>query len=61
MYTYILTHKHTYIWVCLCVFTYTLSISYYFSGGARGAMVIVAGYRHGDTSSNPGRDWLHFT
>ena len=28
---------------------------------ARGAMVIVAGYGHGDTSSNPGRDWLHFT
>ena len=22
-------------------------------------MVIVAGYGHGDTSSNPGRDWLH--
>ena len=31
------------------------------SGGARGAMVIVAGYGHGDTSSNPGPDWLHFT
>ena len=30
-------------------------------GGARGVMVIVAGYGHGDTSSNPGRDWLHFT
>ena len=25
------------------------------TGGARGVMVIV------DTSSNPGRDWLHFT
>ena len=24
-------------------------------------MVIVAGYGHGDTSSNPGPDWLHFT
>ena len=24
-------------------------------------MVIVAGYGHGDTSSNPGHDWLHFT
>ena len=23
-------------------------------------MVIVAGYGHGDTSSNPGPDWLHF-
>ena len=30
-------------------------------GGARGAMVIVVGNGHGDTSSNPGRDWLHFT
>ena len=26
------------------------------SGGARGAMVIVAGYGLGDTSSNPGPD-----
>ena len=25
-------------------------------GGARGVMVIVAGYGHGDTSSNPRRD-----
>ena len=31
------------------------------NGGARGVMVIVAGYGHGDTSSNPGPDWLHFT
>ena len=31
------------------------------SGGARGVMVIVVGHGHGDTSSNPGRDWLHFT
>ena len=30
-------------------------------GGARGVMVIVAGNIHGDTSSNPGRDWLDFT
>ena len=30
-------------------------------GGARGVMVIVVGKGHGDTSSNPGRDWLHFT
>ena len=29
--------------------------------GARGVMVIVIGNGHGDTSSNPGRDWLHFT
>ena len=30
-------------------------------GGARGVVVIVVGIGHGDTSSNPGRDWLHFT
>ena len=29
--------------------------------GARGVMVIVIGNGHGDTSSNPRRDWLHFT
>ena len=31
------------------------------NGGARGVMVIIAGYGHGDMSSNPGLDWLHFT
>ena len=30
-------------------------------GVARGVMVTVVGNGHGDTSSNPGRDWLHFT
>ena len=30
-------------------------------GGARGVMVIVIGNGHDDTSSIPGRDWLHFT
>ena len=30
-------------------------------GSARGVMVIVVGNGHDDTSSNPGRDWLHFT
>ena len=30
-------------------------------GGARGVMVIVIGNGHSDKSSNPGRDWLHFT
>ena len=29
--------------------------------GARGVIVIVVGNGHGDSSSNPGRDWLHFT
>ena len=31
------------------------------SQGARGVVVIVVGNGHGDTSSNSGRDWLHFT
>ena len=30
-------------------------------GDARGVIVIVVGNGHGDTSSNPGPDWLHFT
>ena len=30
-------------------------------GGAPGVMVIVVGNGYGDTSSNPQRDWLHFT
>ena len=34
------------------------NLSYYLSifGGARGVMVIVTGYGHGDTSSIPGQD-----
>ena len=36
-------------------------INLYIIGGARGVMVIAVGNGHGDTSSNPGRDWLHFT
>ena len=34
---------------------------YYSIGGAHGEMVIVVGNGHGDSSSNPRRDWLHFT
>ena len=30
-------------------------------GGSRGVIVIVVGNGYDDTSSNPGRDWLHFT
>ena len=29
--------------------------------GPRGVMVIAVGNGHGNTSSNAGRDWLHFT
>ena len=32
-----------------------------YPGGARGVIAIVVGNGHGDTNSNPGRDWLHFT
>ena len=32
----------------------------YSLGGARGVIVIVVGNDHGDSSSNPGRDSLHF-
>ena len=32
-----------------------------FFGEARRVMVIVVGNGHGYSSSNPGRDWLHFT
>ena len=30
-------------------------------GGACGVVVIDIGNGHSDMSSNPGRDWLHFT
>ena len=30
-------------------------------GGACGVMVIIVGNGHDHMSSNPGRDWLHFT
>ena len=32
-----------------------------FDGGARGVVVIAVGNEHGDTSSNPGRDFSHST
>ena len=33
---------------------------YLLNGSACGVMVIVVVNVHGDTSSDPGRDWLHF-
>ena len=36
-------------------------LSKFLQWGACGVMAIVVGNEHGDTSSNPGRDWLHFT
>ena len=60
--------------VCVCVlewFGISLTVifplcsmydyQYIKTGDVRGVMVIVAGYGHGDTSSNPGPDWLYFT
>ena len=44
-------HTSIYIYIYICIW----------KGGARGVMAIVVGIGHDDTSSNPGRDWLHFT
>ena len=41
--------------------TIRLSKKLTYFGGASGLVVIVVGNGHSDTSSNPGRDWLHFT
>ena len=40
---------------------FSMAINFTPNGSARGVVVIVLGNEHGDTSSNPGRDWLHFT
>ena len=37
-----------------------MQLHLFYFGGARGVMVIVVGNGHGDTSSNPERDWLYF-
>ena len=46
--------------VIIIIICYNLIVrpSFFFNNGfgARGVMVIVAGYGHGDTSSNPGPD-----
>ena len=42
-------------------FIYELKKWYATFGAACGVMVIIVGNGHGDMSSNPGRDWLHFT
>ena len=39
----------------------TIPVTNLRNGGARGVVVIVVGNGHGNTSSNPGRYWLHFT
>ena len=50
--------QHTHILITPSILSMTLTAS---DGGARGVVVIAVGNEHGDTSSNPGRDWLHFT
>ena len=51
----------------MLIFVYWLSmfelinVSTLVIGGACGVMVIVVGNGHGDSGSNPGREWLHFT
>ena len=45
----------------LMLYKFELGIKQRQQGGARGVVVIVVGNEHGGTSSNPGRDWLHFT
>ena len=50
-YIYIYTHTHKY------THTHTHIYIYIYNG----LMVIVVGNGHGDTSSNLGQDWLHFT
>ena len=56
IYIYIYIHTHTYSLLSADIYVHK-----YTFGGARGVMVIVAGYGSGDTISNPGPDWLHFT
>ena len=55
---------HNYItWALFCTIKWFQVLLYNCSngGGARGVIVIVVGNEHGNTSSNPGRYWLHFT
>ena len=44
----------------LCIYS-VYAYTHYIYISTRGVMVIVVGNGHGDTSSNPERDWLHST
>ena len=58
----ILCNLYLYHLLYMCLGIGWMEIKWYQSiGGARGVIVIVVGNGHGDTSSNPRRDWLHFT
>ena len=61
IYIYIYTHTHTHTPAYSHIENISPLINQSRLGGARGVIVIVVGNEHGDTSSNPGRDWLHFT
>ena len=66
IYTHTHTHTHTHIYVVCIIYIKQFILASGFSnfflmGGTRGVMVIIVGNGHGDTSSNPGRDWLPFT
>ena len=50
-----------FIWSLLPLCSVLVYHRYIDHGGARGVMVIVIGNGHGDMSSIPGHDWLHFT
>ena len=57
-------HSNTWNYLTLLINVYKSYLIYMNKldlGSACGVMVIVIGNGHGDTSSNPGRDWLHFT
>ena len=51
---------HFCLYLCIFIKLFLHTVIWY-QVGVRGVMVIVVGNGHGDTSSNPGRDWLHFT
>ena len=58
------TQDIRYILSCTCIEAKILPYIVHYhtiDGGARGVVVIAVGNEHGHTSSNPGRDWLHFT
>ena len=44
---------------CKCILK--MPVLYCILGGACGVMVIIMGNGHGDTTSTPRGDWLHFT
>ena len=52
----ICSQKRCSIFVCACLWHL-----YHVIKSACGVMVIVVGNEYGDTISNPGRGWLHFT